>query len=492
LAHRVPVVFYYISYTLLIVSFVSTIPGIYGLIYGDYDIATLFTTYGLLIALLSRIMMVKLEPSGRLRLEDAMIIAALSWILIPLLSAIPAYMSLGIPFPDAWFEATSGFTTTGLTIFSGSIDPAFNTYIPDVESLPHAILLWRSILQWIGGIGILVVISAFIIGGTLPSHLLAFAEARYERILPSMRRSMQVFVEIYLVLTLVSTILFWLSGMPLFDSVNHAMTGLATGGFSVKNKSFAAYNSVPIEIAAILVMSFGAANFADHYRILRGRLNAIKESMELRAYLTVIGISSLLVIIVLVENKWLIDEATRKTVFQVVSAVSGTGFQTMDLSRAPEDSKFILSIIMLIGGSVLSTTGGFKLYRLLVLTSIVKWSTREVEKVHGIVVVRKIGRNTVSCEDCLKAIAVIGAYFATWIISSIIAAVLDPNAPFIDVVFETASALGNVGLSTGVLSASSPLSLKLLYIVLMTLGRLEILTYMAVLVALREKRVFKK
>jgi len=166
-----------------------------------------------------------------------------------------------------------------------------------------------------------------------------------------------------------------LAGMNLYDALNHAMTGLATGGFSTHSQSFAYYNSVFIEAAAIIVMILGALNFADHYDLVRGRPRRILRNPETTAFFLVSSLAVLLSMLVYATSKGM-PSATdvRGIVFQVVSSISGTGFQTMDLSKAPQGFLLLLSFTNILGGSILSTTGGIKLFRLIVLAKSVTWN----------------------------------------------------------------------------------------------------------------------
>lgn len=471
-------VIYYTIYGQGIVAGVTLIPGTYGVLVGEYR-AFIMVAYGAMIGFMVFLLKVFGKPSRPLTLEDTILVAVASWILVPVLSAIPISLYLDIPFIDSWFEAVSGFTTTGLTMFSGTIDKDFHAYIPSIEELPRSVLFWRSLIQWIGGLGILVVLIALALSGGLPSHLVGFAEGRYERLEPSLARSLRRLFIVYLILTLLAAILFYSAGMPLFDAVNHAMTALATGGFSTHSNSIGYYNNPKLEGIVILTMIWGAANFATHYRILfRGSLRAPFNDPELKMLLALTAIGSLATAYTLYsKSQYDIVSAIRYAVFQFISAVTGTGFQTISLANVPDETKFILTVACLIGGSYLSTTGGIKIYRLLVAMYTLSWTTKRVANIRGIVMKYRIGAKPLNFEELMQNVSIVFSFAILWILGTIVT-LMTIETGLANAGLEAASALGTVGISSGITGAHIPLTLKLVYMLLMSLGRLEIIPYM--------------
>ncbi len=498
---RIPPPLYYQGYSLLVVALVSIVPGIVGaLMDSNVKPSLVLIDYGVVMGLLGILWIKMLKPSRPLDLGDAILAAAIAWVLVPLAAAAPVSMGLGIPFLDAWYESISGFTTTGLTMFTGQVDPVYGVYVPSVEELPHSIQFWRSFIQWVGGIGIIVIFAAFIIGGGLPAHLIGFAEGRYVHLEPSIARSVRGFIMVYVALTLFATLLFIVAGMSPYDAINHAMTGIATGGFSTRNASFASYNSYIIELAGVVVMTLGALNFADHYNLLiyllagRGEPLRLLRNPEHHVYALLVGFWVLTLTMLMSLNGYPCFIAFRYAIFQFVSALSGTGFQTMNLHTAPSYFKLVLTAACLTGGAILSTTGGIKLYRLLILFKTFKWTTASTVSARGIILARKIGREVVEETTLVQAVAIVTSFITTWIIGSILTFIFYPSASFSDVLFETASALGNVGLSTGITGAATPLPVKLVHMVLMTLGRLEIVPFIVAgsMAVTRTKRLLKR
>ncbi len=474
----------YYAYMVLYVSAAALlVPSLVAAYLGELRVSAWFLPHALAMLALGEAWRRLLRPSRGMRLDDAVIVAVLAWVTVPLLNAAPVSAALGVPFLDAWFEAVSGFTTTGLTVFTGEPDSLTGTYVPSVEELPRSIQFWRSFIQWLGGVGILVLFAAFASGGGIPSHLIGIAEGRYEHLEPSIARSVRAFLLVYAGLTVLAAALFLAAGMGLYEAVNHAMTGVATGGFSVHDESFAYYNSPLVEAAAVAVMVLGALNFADQYALVRSASLRILRNPETLAMVVIIALLSCLGAALLALRGYDVLSALRYSAFQFVSAVTGTGFQTMDLSGAPEDFKLLLTVACLLGGSIISTTGGIKMFRLVILVASFKWIYEEFVSVPGRIVVRKLGGRYVGMRELQQAVAIVALFISCWVAGTLAVYVLAPGARIVDVGFEVASALGNVGLSTGLTGASMPAAAKLVLIALMSLGRLEILPYLLAVVA---------
>lgn len=480
-------VIYYLVYSLLLAAITSIVPGMYGCLIGE-KVGIIFVLYGCLVTLAILGFMAISRPSRPLTLADAVLLATIVWIVVPIVAAVPVTLALNIPFIDSWFEAVSGFTTTGLSMFSGSVDPDFHVYVPSVEELPKTVLLWRSFIQWLGGLGILVIFVALALSAGLPPHLVGLAEGRYERLEPSLAHSLRRLFQTYAILTIAATIIFRLSGMTWFEAVNHAMTALSTGGFSTKNTSIGYYNNVVLELAVVLAMVWGTANFATHYKVLfHFDLGALLRDCELRLLLALLTIETLLGTYFLYTHGYMVLEALRLSFFQVVSVQSTTGFQTMDLEKAPAAFKLLLVAASLIGGAILSTAGGMKLYRFLVLLHTMWWAGRSSVAVRGEIISYKVGGKAINYDTFVQIMAVAFGYIAVWLIGTVCTMILLPKTPAIDAALEAASAVGTVGVSVGLTGANRHVFYKLLYIGLMTLGRLEIIPYIACYRVIAEK-----
>ncbi|AEM39721.1 cation transporter [Pyrolobus fumarii 1A] len=474
---------YYLGFVWIVAAATLIVPALYGLIFHyheprEYTVSIELLEYGTVFMVLGLLSTRLTMPSRRMRREEALLLVVITWVLIPLVVAWPIADVLGIPFVDAWFESVSGFTTTGLTMFTGSVDPVTGTYVPAVEELPRTVLFWRSFIQWVGGVGIVVVAVSIIARPGSAARLLYVAEGRSERIEPSVIATAKKVLFVYTIVTVIDTILLYVAGMDWFDAVNHAMTGIATGGFSTKNNSIAEYHSIAIELAAMFAMFSGAVSFSDwHSLIIKWRLKRFFSSPELKALLTLMAIGTIAATAALVRNGFGIIEALRYASFQIVTTITGTGFQNTGLGDKPEIFKALLTTYCLLGGAAFSTTGGIKMLRLIIAVKSTLWEAEALSAPRGYTLRRRLAWIVLDDESARRALTIIFAFSLTMVVGTFIAMLILPDRSFADVALETASALGNVGVSTGITGADSPLALKLLYIALMTLGRLEIVPY---------------
>jgi trk system potassium uptake protein TrkH len=311
---------------------------------------------------------------------------------------------------------------------------------------------------------------------------LYLAEAREERLRPSIKQSTKFIVYIYLFFTAVAIILYYVAGMPLFDSVFHAFTTLSTGGFGMHNTSILFYNSVWIEIAGMIVMMIGATNFALHYTVLKGNWKEYFKDIEIKVAFSLIIISTLLVTLVLYHNHVYGNDLLlnfRYALFQMVSAITTTGLQTAFypnlLSKWIGLGTFLLTILMIIGAGSLSTGGGIKWLRLGVLLKGISWQVKSFILPGKAVMAKKIHHVTELkiTDDVLRITgAFVFTYFVIYIISVVILLIYYPDIS--RVIFEVASALSNVGLSSGIITPTSPAVVKTVFIVDFWMGRLEI------------------
>ena len=415
------------------------------------------------------------RPSRGISLEEALILVAASWVLVPLLSAVPVVAAIHVPLVDAWFESVSGFTTTGLSVFTGGVDPYYHVYVPAVEELPCGVLWWRAATQWLGGFGVVVIFYTIARIGSLPAHLVGFAEGRFERLEPSIAKSMRALMKLYIGITAVSMALFMLSGMGFWEALYHAMAAVSTGGFSTHSANVGYYHSVAIYAAAIASMLMGAMNFADLYAVFSGKPRRMSIEEKAMAVVLVVAVA---VLLLLPRSPGIVNVA-----FDASSALSTTGFGIHDLSNMTQAYKLILVILMLIGGSAFSTAGGIKLYRAAVLASTLKWSWSRVLRGSHYLDIHKVGGEILDFDELARVVEVALLFILLDIVGTVILLVTVPHLGLADALFEATSAVCTTGLSVGVTSASTPLAAKLTLLALMDLGRLEIHVYIAALAA---------
>jgi len=410
--------------------------------------------------------------------REAMTIAALAWLVVPLVAALPILLlgrseAARDAFPEvavfgpplhAAFEAFSGFTSTGLTM---SAHPS---------ALPHSLQWWRSLMQWVGGMGVVVLMLAVVHpGGVAP--LLYRAEAREEKILPTVKSTVRAYLGIYVALTLVGMLALLLAGAPPWQAVNHGFTAIATGGFTVTDRG----DVLPAAVQAVLValMVAGAFSFAAYGRLWRERRPAALVASgqhRLLCVLLVFFAAALAFESRVSQGTWRVGES----VFQGVSALCTAGFQTAHLESWTEGSKLLIVLAMTLGGAAGSTAGGIKLARVYALAKGVQWRFRSLSLGRHEILRHDLDGRGVSREEAMQTVEAAAVLAVAWIATHAAATLLllhvaPAGTTLGDVMLEAASAQGNVGLSTGITSAELPATGKLLLMGLMWMGRLEIL-----------------
>lgn len=292
---------------------------------------------------------------------DGMVCVALSWIILSLTGCLPFVVSGEIPkFIDALFEIVSGFTTTGASI------------LPAVEDLSKGIIYWRSFSHWVGGMGVLVFLLAIVPSGDkgngFTMHLLR-AESpgpSVGKLVPKMRKTAAILYVLYIILTIADVIFLLIGGMPAFEAVCNAFGTAGTGGFGVRNDSFASYSPYLQNVTTIFMFLFGV-NFSCYYLLLIGQVRSVLKDEELHAYFGIAFVSIALIVWNIRGMYGTIEETIRHAAFQVSSIMTTSGFATTDFDQWPSFSKTILLCLMVIGASAGSTGGGMKVSRVLLL-----------------------------------------------------------------------------------------------------------------------------
>ena len=328
--------------------------------------------------------------------KEGMVCVGLSWIVLSLVGCLPFWISREIPkFVDAFFEIVSGFTTTGASI------------VPAVEDLSKGILYWRSFSHWVGGMGVLVFLLAFAPSGDkgkgFTMHLLRAESPGPDvgKLVPKMRTTAVILYIIYIVLTVLDIVFLILGDMPLFEAVCHAFGTAGTGGFGVKNDSYASYTPYLQNVTTIFMLLFGV-NFSCYYLLLLKQVRNVFKDEELRLYIGIVLGSIVLIILNLRGVYGTLEETIRHAAFQVSSIVTTTGYATTDFDLWPSFSKTILLCLMVVGACAGSTGGGLKVARLLLLLKGARrnirlmLNPRKVEMVrnNGSIVDEKILANT--------------------------------------------------------------------------------------------------
>ncbi len=416
---------------------------------------------------------------SRLHLWEAVTSTTIIWIITPILGSLPFYTIIHIPLLDSVFESVSAWTTTGLTILTGEPSSSGGVYVPSIEEMPESFKWLRTLTQWEGGLGIVIFTIAVLAPPGVSVALLYLAEGKFERLEASLKKSAVIMGEIYLILTLLGVALFTLAGMPLEDSIHHAMTGVATAGFSTHSSSLGYYDTPSILLAGMIVVMLGAISFSDHHNILRLRLSSLRESIELKAQIIILTIA-ILVGLALWDRDPRLHSAMQPidVVFNIVSTSATAGFQSSSLADTGAGYKLLLTILALIGGSAFSTAGGIKVLRILVAMKSIGIEASKTIHPPGYMPNKKLGKYIIGEELALRTLATITAILAAYTILVTAMLIATPSISLEDSMLEVASAMGNVGVSSGVTSASVEPAAKLILIVAMSLGRLEVIAYL--------------
>lgn len=409
-----------------------------------------------------------------MRARDGFLAVSLGWTVAIALAALPFLFS-GYPQStiEAFFEATSGLTTTGATAFT------------NLDQMPSALIFWRSLMQWLGGIGIVVLIVVVAPLTGLASNRFFYAEAQEvvnERMTPRIAQTARVIVAVYLALSLAGFLAYTIAGMSPWQAVNHIMTTVSTGGFSTHDASIAYFNSAAIEWVAIVFMLLGGVNFAFYWQAVRGRSLA-RQWPEVKGYLLIAFFSSIAVVLSLILLDNLGREAINDGIFSTVSLLTGTGYVNSDFDQWSSTAQIILLGLMFIGGCAGSTTGGLRVIRVMLLA---KSARQEVE--HQInpqkVQVLRIGSRVYQAGTAGAVMSftalwllVVGlggvalTFFGYDLISS-----FSGSAATVNIV---GPALGEFGASENL--SAAPDGALAVFIVLMLLGRLELFTLLVLL-----------
>jgi len=454
------------------------IPIGFGLYYRDQSVIPLLKSMG--ITLIAGFILYKLfegVKTEHLSQREGMAIVAIGWTAIGIFGALPFYFgNVFNTFIDAFFESVSGFTTTGASV------------LINVEAVAEGFLLWRSFIQWLGGMGIIVLSLAvlpFLGVGGMQLYKAEVPTPVPDKLKPRIRDTARILWKVYALISLAEVILLMLGGMGLYDALNHTFTTMPTGGFSTKNTSIAYFDNLYFEIVIIFFMLMAGINFSLHYQMMRGKPLAFWRDSECRFFLGAV----LLLVVVVSFNIYgsvyeKMSQAIRFAAFQVVSIVTTTGYTTADFEKWPAMSQFILLLSMFLGASAGSTGGGAKCLRIMVYF---KYCYKELFSLihpHAITYV-KIGGKAVPVDVMRSVLGFLGLYAGLFVFSSTILAGM--GVDFMTSLSSIASTIGNIGPGFGMVGPTDnytqiPYFGKWLLIWCMLLGRLEIYTLIIFLV----------
>jgi trk system potassium uptake protein TrkH len=439
----------------------------------DSDVFLLSTIITLLAGFIG--IFIGRRAESRMGEREGYFIVAMVWVVFSLFGMLPYYLSGQVPsFTDAWFETMSGFTTTGATI------------IPDLDSITHGLLFWRSLTQWIGGMGIIVLSIAILPIFGLNGMQLYAAEVTgltYEKLSPRISDTAKLMWTTYIILTAIEILALWLCGMELFDAICHSFSTIATGGFSTKNESLAFYDSAAIHYIVTFFMFMSGVNFVLLIYLLRGKTRNIIKDEELRWYTIAVILFTLIITIGLYVSRtgWTLthmERSFRDSIFTVISSMTSTGYTISDYMNWPLVAWVIIFFLMLTGACAGSTAGGIKWVR---LSIIFKNGVAEFKRrIHpNAIIPVKLNEKVVPQQTINNIMAFMIFYVFIIVITVVVFCACGVN--FDEAIGSAVSAMGNVGISIGQFGPagtyeSFPDVAKWMMSLVMLIGRLEIFT----------------
>ena len=431
-------VFFIIGVLLVVLGGSMLVPYFIQLIYSENShsfIASSFITIfvGILIILIN------LEKDYKLNLQQTFLFTSLAWFTIALFGSLPFLLSPK-PFTlsEAFFESMSGITTTGATIIS------------DLDNSPKSILLWRAIMQWLGGIGIVVMAITILpllkVGGMQLFKM--EGPDSTEKILPRTVEVATIIISTYVILTFSCSFFYWIFGMTIFDSISHAMTTIATGGFSTHNDSIGFFKNSNIEIIASIFIILGSIPFISYLKFAKGNKKVFFQDVQIKGliYLLVISIVIMFIYLLLINNESSFLDKIRISSFNVISILSGTGYVTDDFSLWGKFSLIFFLLLMFIGGCAGSTACGIKIFRLQMLLMFLKNQVKKIISPNS-VIITKYNNQKISDDFINSVIIFIFTFLFIFLIIALLLSI--SGLDFITSISGAASAISNVGPGLG-------------------------------------------
>jgi trk system potassium uptake protein len=396
-----------------------------------------------------------------LTIQEGGVVVLFVWIIDSIFAGIPFMTILGLNFTQAVFESVSGWTTTGLSVVN-------------VAEAPYMVLLWRSITQFIGGLGLVIITIAAITG---PSGTgVSFAEGKTELLTPHIRGSVKRIVYIYLGYAVLGIILYMIAGMNFFDSINHTFAAISTGGFSTKPENTGHWDSISIELVSVLLMIVGNMNFLVAYFFLKGKFRAFFQNGEIKVMAVLIPLCTIIAFFYVCNDIYPTDaKSLRVAFFEVVTSLTTTGFTSTTYAEWNSLGYFILTILMIIGGGTCSTAGGVKQIRIYILFKSIFWEISRAFLPKSAVIENPIWKGEqkefINSELIRQIFAFVSLYMLLYILGSGIIAAYGYKLH--EALFEFASSISTVGISCGVTMPSTHPVVLWTETLGMFMGRLE-------------------
>ena len=444
------------------------------MIYGERDLMSFVISFAVCLSVSAMLLIYGRRKKCAMSRNEGYIVVALSWVFFSVFGMVPYLWGGFIPnITDAFFETMSGFTTTGATI------------LDNIESMPHGILFWRSLTQWIGGLGIVCFTIVLLPGFGASSQMLYLSEATgvtHNKLCPKTRVMARYIFMVYILLTAVESALLMAGGMGLFDAVCHSMTTTATGGFSTKQASIAYWHSPYIEYVVSLFMLLSAINFSLYIVACKSKWKQLRKNTELKWFACSVGLLTLVISVVLfLNNGYGVEEAFRKSLFQVATCHTSCGFATDDYNLWPPFTWMLLIFAMLSGGCTGSTSGGVKNLRLIIIANCIRNQFRQILHPRAVLPVRA------GFPFDNKLVTTVLVFFAAYLSVAFIGwtLLMAFGVDFTEAMSTVISAMGNVGPGLGSFGpafswAALPDAAKWILSSLMLIGRLEIFGFLLI------------
>ena len=442
--------------------------------YGESDLMAFIISSSVCIAASVMLLVYGRKKENALSRYEAYIVVALSWVFFTIFGMLPYLLGGYIPtVTDAFFETMSGFTTTGATI------------LDNIDSMPHGILFWRSLTQWIGGLGIVCFTIVLLPGFGVSCQMLYLSEATgvtHSKICPKTRVMARYILMVYILLTAIESALLKVGGMGLFDAVCHSMTTTATGGFSTKQESIAYWHSPYIEYVVSLFMLLSAINFSLYIIAVKGRWKQLWQNVELKWFASSVGLLTLIVSVALIlSNGYGVEEAFRKSLFQVATCHTSCGFATDDYNLWPPFTWMLLIFAMLSGGCTGSTSGGIKNLRMIIVSHCIRNQFRQILHPRAVLPIK--AGSMLDNKLVTMVLVFIAAYMSVAFVGWTL--LMAFGVGFTESMSTVISSMGNVGPGLGSFGpafswAALPDGAKWILSSLMLIGRLEIFGFLLI------------
>lgn len=461
------------------------LPAFVALIYGESSWpAFLITASGAMM--LGGLLFWAFRPREELRMREAFLIVTLAWLIGSLVGAFPFFISGALEsYTDAVFEAMSGLSTTGATILGGVTSDGVQN--PAIEDLDNSLLFWRSLLHWLGGMGIIVLTLALLpllgIGG-MELFQAEYSGSTSDKLTPRIQETAFLLWSVYIGMTGVQFLLLWIHpSMNWFDAIIHAFSTLATGGFSNLNDSVAGFDSVYVDVVITVFMFLAGINFAMHFRLFSGNVKSFINNREIRFY----SLITLLFVLGVSGGLWLIEgqtfgDALRYGSFQVVSIITTTGFATYDYAFWMPFTSFLLFILFFTGACAGSTGGGIKMIRLMIIAKNIGREFKQIIHPQAVLPVR-VGKRVIEASILKTILGFFMVYFLIFAVGTLIMSFLGYD--FMSAMGASIASLGNIGPAWGDFGptenyAEVPYVGKWVLLILMMIGRLELFTVLVI------------